>query len=291
MARIVSLHLYPVKSCAGWTLDAAKLGQAGLESEGVGDREWMIVTPAGQFLTQREYPRMALIRTSVQAGSAAAVQTRDGRKALVGAAPGMPALHVPIADFALRSPDRHVTVWNHACAAFDEGDAAAEWLSDFLHAKARLVRFDPAHKRLSNRQRTGAVEAQNRFSDGYPLLTISVASLDKLNARLMEAGREAIPMDRFRPNIVIDDAGPHDEDRVTELRAADYTLRAVKPCPRCPIPSIDQASGARGDNPLDILAQYRGGPDGVLFGQNMITLSGFGTTIAKGDRLDEEWSF
>ncbi len=287
MARIASLHLYPIKSCAGWTLDAATLGQAGLERDGVGDREWMIVTPAGQFLTQREYPRMALIKSSVQD----TVQTGDGRKALVGAAPGMPALHVPIADFALRSPDRHVTVWNHACDAFDEGDVAAEWLSDFLRAKARLVRFDPAHKRLSNRQRTGEVEAQNRFSDGYPLLTISLASLHKLNERLIEAGRVAIPMDRFRPNIVIDDVGPHDEDRVAELRSAAYTLRAVKPCPRCPIPSIDQASGERGDNPLDILAQYRGGPDGVLFGQNMITLSGFGSSIAKGDRLEEEWSF
>lgn len=287
MARIASLHLYPIKSCAGWTLDRALLGQAGLESEGVGDREWMIVTPAGQFLTQREYPRMALIQSSVQT----AVPTEGGCKALVGAAPGMPALHLPIADFALRSPDRHVTVWNHSCDAFDEGDAAAEWLADFLHAKARLVRFDPAHKRLSNRQHTGAAEAQNRFSDGYPLLTVSLASLDKLNQRLMEAGRAAIPMDRFRPNIVIDDVGAHDEDRVTALRAASYTLRAVKPCPRCPIPSINQATGARGDDPLDILARYRGGPDGVMFGQNMITLSGFGTTIAKGDRLEEEWSF
>lgn len=283
MARIASLHLYPIKSCAGWTLDAATLGQAGLESAGVGDREWMIVTPAGDFLTQREYPRMALIRSSID--------TSEGRKALVGAAPGMPALSVPLEDFALRNADRHVKVWNHACDAFDEGDAAAEWLSSFLGARARLVRFDPAHKRLSNRQRTGTVEAQNRFSDGYPLLTISIGSLEKLNERLLEAGRERIPMDRFRPNVVIDDVGPHDEDRVTELRTASYTLRAVKPCPRCPIPSIDQETGVRGDDPLDILAQYRGGPDGVLFGQNMITLSGFGATIAKGDRLEEAWSF
>ena len=303
MARIASLHLYPVKSCAGWTVDRAMLGRAGLESGGVGDREWMIVTPAGQFLTQREYPRMALIRCAVHSAAQTPAQTvlrttahtaahtENGRKALVGAAPGMPALQVPIDSFALRSADRHVTVWNHSCDAFDEGDAAAAWLSDFLHAKARLVRFDPAHKRLSNRQRTGEVEAQSRFSDGYPLLTISTASLDKLNQRLLEAGRAAIPMDRFRPNIVIDDVEPHDEDRVTELRAAAYTLRAVTPCPRCPIPSIDQATGERGDNPLDILSQYRGGPDGVLFGQNMITLAGFGAAISPGDRLEEAWSF
>ena len=303
MARVVSLHLYPIKSCAAWTLDAATLGVAGLESDGIGDREWMIVTPAGQFLTQREYPRMALIRSSVQTwvqtGAATAVPdavqgampSEAGRKALVGAAPGMPDLQVPIDAFALRSADRHVTVWNHACDAFDEGDAAAAWLSDFLHAKARLVRFDPAHKRLSNRQRTGTVEAQNRFSDGYPLLTLSTASLDKLNERLQEAGREAIPINRFRPNIVIDDVGPHDEDRVTELHGASYTLRAVKPCPRCPIPSINQATGERGQDPLDILSQYRGGPEGVLFGQNMITLAGFGARIATGDRLDEEWTF
>ena len=98
-------------------------------------------------------------------------------------------------------------------------------------------------------------------------------------------------MSRFRPNIVIDDVGPHDEDRVTELRGDGFTLGAVKPCPRCPIPSIDPATGERGDDPLDILSQYRGGPDGVLFGQNMITLAGFGAKLKKGAALDEEWSF
>ena len=288
MAHITSLHIYPIKSCAGWTLDSATLGRAGLESngtgsQGIGDREWMIVTPAGDFLTQREYPRMALIRPEVK--------LVDGRRTLVGAALGQSPLSVPLADFALRSADRAVKVWGHSCMAFDEGDEAAAWLSGFLHAKARLVRFDPAHTRLSNRERTGAVDAQNRFSDGYPLLTISVASLDKLNERLQEAGREAIGMERFRPNLVIDDVAPHDEDRVSELRGAGFALRAVKPCPRCPIPSIDPATGERGDNPLDILAQYRGAPDGVMFGQNMITVSGFGSTLTKGAVLDEEWSF
>ena len=283
MAHITSLHIYPIKSCAGWTLDTAILGHAGLESEGIGDREWMIVTPAGDFLTQREHPRMALIGSELK--------TVNGRKALVGAAPGHSSLSIPLEDFALRSADRAVKVWGHHCMAFDEGDEAAAWLSNFLHATARLVRFDPAHTRLSSRQRTGDTEAKNRFSDGYPLLTISVASLEKLNERLMEAGRAAITMNRFRPNIVIDDVGPHDEDRVTELRGDGFTLGAVKPCPRCPIPSIDPATGERGDDPLDILSQYRGGPDGVLFGQNMITLAGFGAKLKKGAALDEEWSF
>ena len=283
MAHIISLHIYTIKSCAGWTLDTATLGQAGLETEGIGDRDWMIVTPAGDFLTQREYPRMALIRSELQ--------TVNGLKSLVGAAPGMPSLEIPLNEFALRSADRAVKLWAHHCMAFDEGDQAAAWLSDFLHATARLVRFDPAHTRLSNRQRTGDAEAKNRFSDGYPLLTISVASLNLLNERLMEAGREAIAMSRFRPNIVIDDVGPHDEDRVDVLRGIDFALRAVKPCPRCPIPSIDPATGERGEDPLDILSQYRGGTDGVLFGQNMITLTGFGARLQKDAVLDEEWSF
>ena len=283
MAHITSLHIYPIKSCAGWTLETATLGHAGLESDSIGDREWMIVSPAGDFLTQREHPRMALIRSELQ--------TANGLKSLVGAAPGMPSLEIPLGEFALRSADRAVKLWAHHCMAFDEGDEAAAWLSDFLHAQARLVRFDPAHTRLSNRQRTGDTDAKNRFSDGYPLLTISVASLDKLNERLMEAGREPITMNRFRPNIVIDDVGPHDEDRVAELRGTGYTLGAVKPCPRCPIPSIDPATGERGDDPLDILSQYRGGPEGVLFGQNMITLTGFGARLTKGAVLDEEWAF
>ena len=311
MAIISQLTIYPVKSCAGLTLTEAVIGLAGLETphrqsdgaQSVADREWMIVTAAGDFLTQREHPRMALIVPSVVSG------------ALRLAAPGMPDLAIPLSDFALRTSGSRVRIWDDNCAAFDEGDVAREWLSDYLHTPARLARFDPVHERWSSQERTGAVRALNRFSDGYPLLIISEASLRQLNERFQQAGREPLPMNRFRPNIVIKGVEAHDEDRFAALRiltdstvrdgtnAAAGTnlakpkatvaveLRPVKACPRCPIPSIDQAAGTRGPDPLDILAQYRGSADGILFGQNAIVVSGFGALLQTGQRLQEEWNF
>lgn len=281
MASIAALHIYPVKSCAGIDLAAASLGRAGLEAHAVGDREWMVVDAgSGQFLTQREAPRMALIAPEIEAGQ------------LVLRAPGMPARAIALGEFALRQPGLAVRVWNHACMAFDEGDEVAGWLSRFLGRELRLARFDPAHKRQSNRERTGNREALNRFSDGYPILLISEASLADLNDRLQEAGREALPMNRFRPNIVLGQVGPFDEDRLVSLSSAGFALTPVKPCPRCPIPSIDQASGMRGPDPLDILGQYRDDPElGVVFGQNVIVARGYGSILTIGQALDLEWNF
>jgi len=280
MAVIASLHIYPVKSCRGIDLDVATLGRAGLESQGAGDREWMVVEGNGRFLTQREAPRMALIAPALEAG------------ALVLRAPGMEALHLPLELPFGQTASVAVLVWNHACRAFDEGDRAAQWLSQYLGRMARLARFDPAHKRASNRERTGGTEALNRFSDGYPMLMVSRASLDDLNNRLQENGREALPMNRFRPNIVIDGVGPFDEDRFVSLTAGVVVLKPVKPCPRCPIPSIDQDTGMRGPDPLDILARYRDDPAlGVIFGQNTIAASGVGTTLRIGQQFETEWNF
>lgn len=281
MARIAALTIYPVKSCAGLALDAATLGAAGLETGGIGDREWMVVDAgSGQFVTQREAPRMALISPAV-----------DGT-ALTLSAPGHGAVQVALGAFALRPADLAVRVWNHACRAFDEGDAAAAWLSDCLGRRVRLARFDPAHRRASNREWTGDIVALNRFSDGYPLLVISEASLADLNGRLVEAGRDALPMNRFRPNIVVDGVEAFDEDRCIAYAGDAWTLKPVKACPRCPIPSIDQATALRGPDPLDILARYRDDPRlGVIFGQNTVVARGTGAAIRVGDTFEPEWNF
>ena len=282
MASIASLNIYPIKSCRGVAISSATLGCAGLESAGVGDREWMVVdADTGMFLTQRQAPRMALIAPALQPD------------VLCVAAPGMPDLHVPIDMSTPGETDIEVTVWNHVCRAFDAGDAAAGWFSKCLGRRLRLVRFDPAHRRLSDREWTGDVEAPNRFSDGYPILLISRASLADLNDRLVEAGREALPMDRFRPNIVVDGVDPYDEDHFDHLHSPGIRLKPVKPCPRCPIPSIDQATAEFGADPLDILAKYRADPrtGGVVFGQNVIVLEGAGATIAVGQQFGAEWNF
>ncbi|CAG1018296.1 partial putative protein YcbX, partial [Burkholderiaceae bacterium] len=224
--RVAALNVYPVKSCAGVALDEALLVETGLEL----DRAWMVVDAQGRFLTQRELPRMALIRPALKTSE------------MVLRAPGMLALHVALD--AVEQPCR-ATVWDDEVAAYDMGELAAQWFSDFLGQASRLVRFDPEQKRLSNRRWTGEIEAENAFSDGYPILVASQASLNELNRRLVAAGHGAVSMARFRPNLVVDGIDEHGEDHLDEMvfDTADgpVRLKLVKPCPRCPIPDIDPA--------------------------------------------------
>ena len=298
MPVIDCLHLYPIKSCAGISLSSATLGHAGLEHRGVGDREWMLVdADSGQFLTQRQAPRMALIQPSLEGDTAPGAEApgMDSMPpdSMAVNAPGQATLRIAIAGAAARTASRPVKLWNHACLAIDEGDEAAAWFSAFLGRALRLVRFDPAHQRASNREWTGEIEALNRFSDGYPILLISRASLADLNDRLAQAGREALPMNRFRPNVVLDGVGPYEEDYLLSLAGAGVELRPVKPCPRCPIPSVEQSTGIVGPDPLDILAQYRNDErtGGVIFGQNIVAVQGRGAALRVGQALTPEWNF
>ena len=268
--RLASLHLYPIKSCAGIDVDEALLVETGLEL----DRAWMLVDERAEFVSQRELPRLALIRPTL------------GRHDLVVRAPGMLALHLALhsAQGATR-----VRVWDDSVAAYDMGDLAAQWFSDFTGTTLRLVRFDPEQKRLSDRQWTGDVEAENAFSDGFPLLVVSRASLDELNRRLEQRGAAPVAMARFRPNLVLDGLDAHGEDFLDELRfetaQGPVRLRLVKPCARCRIPDVDPATGERGDEPGATLAAYRaddrvGGA--VTFGMNAVIVEGIDCALRPG---------
>jgi uncharacterized protein YcbX len=264
---LTGLFIHPVKSCRGLALEAAALTARGLEH----DREWMIVGTDGVFLTQRQLPRLALIETELTAD------------ALHLRAPGHGSIAVPL---ALRTmPRRRVHVWRHDCDALDEGDAAAGWLAGFLGQAMRLVRFDPAHRRLSNAEWTGGLEAENRFSDGYPLLVLSEESLAELNRRI--GAPIPLPLDRFRLNLVIRGAGPHAEDFARTLTAHGVELRLVKPCVRCRITATDQRTAEVGKEPLRTLATYRHDEQlgGVTFGMNAIVVAGAGTTLRRGMSL------
>lgn len=270
MATLDSLHVYPLKSARGIDLDRATLAATGL----AGDRRWMLVSAAGRFLTQREHPQLARVRTAL-----AGTTLRLG-------APGLPDL--ALADDATGHA-RTVQVWNDTCEGIDAGDAAADWASRAIGAPCRLLRFDPRRERLSNRQWTGDVAAPNQFSDGFPLLVANRASLGELNARL---GGTPLPMNRFRPNLVIDGLAPWDEDRIDELRIGAARLRLVKPCTRCIITTIDQESGApTGEEPLRTLRAYRydAALRGILFGVNAIIVTGVGATLAAGAAVEVHW--
>ncbi|HTU68478.1 MAG TPA: MOSC N-terminal beta barrel domain-containing protein [Steroidobacteraceae bacterium] len=268
-ATLTDLYTYPVKSCRGIRRDRARLEPTGLAD----DRHWMLVRPNGRFITQRELPRMALILTSLDA------------EALTLTAPDRAPLSVPRdANVATMQ----VTVWGFDGRGIDCGPVAAEWVSDFLETPLRLVRFDPDAPRVCSPEWTPGATAVTEFSDGFPMLIISRASLAELNMRLPNA----LPMERFRPNLVIDGVDAYDEDRIHELRADGVTIRLVKPCARCAITTTDQQTGERdGVEPLQTLREFRFDRKlrGVLFGQNAIPVAGAGSDLRVGQQFEIVW--
>jgi uncharacterized protein YcbX len=272
-AAIARLYVYPVKSCAGIELREALLTETGFDL----DRAWMVVDEQGDFVSQRELPRMALVRPQIRYSD------------VVLRAPGMLALHLQIDT--VEEPVK-VRVWDDEVQAYDMGAVAAQWFSDFLGRKLRLVRFDPDHRRLANREWTGGAEAPNQFQDGYPLLVASTASLDLLNAKLAAAGHAPVGIERFRPNIVLSGLEAHDEDRLDLIRIAaddgEVQLRPVKPCSRCPIPNIDPATAQSDPAVTDTLQAYRRDPvlDGaVSFAMNTIIVEGVDRTLRVGQAV------
>lgn len=276
---ISALYVHPIKSCAGIGVREALLIETGLEF----DRAWMVVDAYGRFLTQRELPRMALITPTLK------------HTEVVLRAPGMLALHLALD--AVEDPTR-VTVWKDEVAAYDMGDLAAQWFTDFLGQKCRLARFDPEQKRLSNKQWTGDIDAENAFSDGYPVLVTSDASLADLNQRLAQRGAKPVEMNRFRPNIVLSGLDAYGEDHLDEIRfdtpEGEIVLKLVKPCSRCTIPSVDPATGEQGHEPGDTLGTYRADArlDGAItFAMNAVIVKGIECGLRVGQTGTASYRF
>ncbi|HEX6362561.1 MAG TPA: MOSC N-terminal beta barrel domain-containing protein [Albitalea sp.] len=277
--RLAALHAYPVKSCAGVALERALLVETGIEF----DRHWMLVDADRRFVTQRELPRMALVRPALRHAD------------MVLRAPGMLALHVALD--AVESACR-VRVWKDEVGAYDMGDLAAQWFSDFLGRPLRLVRFDPEQKRLSNARWTGGIAAENAFSDGYPLLVVSQSSLDELNRRLAGAGAPAATLERLRPNLVLEGLDAHGEDAIDELAfdtpQGAVRLKMAKPCARCAIPDVDPRTGETGHAVGDALAAYRADArlDGAItFGMYAVIAEGLERELAVGMAGGATWRF
>jgi MOSC domain-containing protein len=261
-ARIASLHVYPVKGCRGIALDFVTVATTGFVTDGVGDREWMVTDRMGRFITQRELPRLALIETAVVGG------------ALTLSVPHVAPLVVP--NDSADGTVREVVVWSSEVRGIDMGDAAADWLSAWLAADVRLVRFDASVQRACNPEFAGDSGAHTFFSDGYPILVIGEASLTDLNARLEARGQPSLPMNRFRPNIVLQGLPPYEEDHLETIVVGDVVLRCVKPCARCQVTTTDQDSARVGLEPLRTLGEYRMNEriGGATFGMNAIVIAG-----------------
>lgn len=253
MAVLSGIYTYPIKSCAALRHESAALDDCGLPY----DRRWMIIDGDGLFITQRDLPALALIQPGFEPDD------------LTLSAPGMPLMRVPLAYAGQAA--RRVTVWRDVCDAWDEGDTLAEWLSDYLRVEARLARMNPAFVRRVD-PHYAPQPARTAFSDGFPLLIVSEASLDDLNRRLLERGRQPVLMSRFRPNLVVSDCAPYAEDDWRTVTIGGVTLDIVKPCARCVTTTIDQATGRAPDpaEPLATLNIYRKMNGKVYFAQNAI---------------------
>jgi uncharacterized protein YcbX len=261
-ATLAGIWIHPVKSAAGIACETAVLGPRGLAH----DREWMIVDPDGRFLTQRDEARLALLATAIEGGCLKLANPQ-------GPGPSVALDHGGEA--------REVIVWRSQCAAFDAGKEAAQFLSEWLGRPLRLVRFDARRARLANHDWTGGRDVPTAFSDGYPLLVLSQASIDDLSARI---GRR-LPVERFRPNLLLDGVAPYAEDQATTLATGEVRLALTKACTRCVITTVDPQRGVRdGEEPLATLKTYRHDRAlrGVVFGRNAYALEGDGATLQRG---------
>lgn len=261
MIEVSGLTVYPVKSCAGLDAHSMRLDRFGP----VGDRRWMLVDADNRFMSQRELAAMALIHASPEDTGLRLTHQQD-------------SLHVslPAAD----APNRLVSVWSDSVRAQDGGEPAASWLSDILGQACRLVYMgDDCYRRVDGiYAREGETVS---FADGFPLLLISQASLDDLNGRLSKP----VPMNRFRPNLVVTGCEAYAEDSWCRIRIGDVEFDMAKACARCAMPSIDQDSGHKDSEILRVLAGYRRREDRqTYFGQNLLYTGG--GDIALGQQLE-----
>lgn len=247
---ISELAIYPVKSMRQIQLQKSSLQFGGLKH----DRRWMVVDTNGVMIVQRKVARLCLIQPELL--------NPEVDCSLMLSAPDMPVIKIDVPDGKIKCKAK---VWEDECNAYDGGDEIANWLSQFLDLECRLVYF-PDNEIRTVDQEYAQPKDHTAFSDGFPILLTSQASLDDLNSRM----DEAIPMARFRPNVVVSGCEAFAEDEWQQLKVGDITLRIVKPCSRCVIPSIDIATAERTKEPTMTLISYRKHDNKIFFGQNVV---------------------
>ena len=264
MPILSALYLYPIKSCGGIGVTEWEVDAFGFRF----DRRWMLVTPQGHFLTQRELPALALVGAAIAPPH------------LRVTAPGAPELLTALAPQGGRPVATEV--WGDPLRAVAPDPKADEWFSNYLGREVVLVYIPDTAVREVDRN-YAPDGARTGFADGFPFLLLGEASLDDLNARLATP----LPMNRFRPNLVVSGSAPFAEDGWRRIRIGGISLQVVKPCARCVVTTTDQATGRRdGDEPLRTLATFRRQDDKVMFGQNVVH---YGTgRLRRGDQIEFE---
>lgn len=250
MIKIKSIHIYPIKSLAGIELTESRVQRRGLEH----DRRWMLIDENGRFISQRENPKLALLQPSIKE-NLMFIQDRTGYMTPLG--------------FEMSEPEHEaieVSIWDDVCMAKPLDLKINQWFSKFMGKPVRLVYMHEGSTRIADQRYAPKKDDIVSFADGYPILVIGQASLDLLSEKV---GTE-VPMNRFRPNIVIDGLQPNEEDTLAEVTIGNLKLFGVKPCARCIMTTIDQESAEKGKEPLSTLASYRKVGNKTLFGENFI---------------------
>jgi len=268
--HLASLHIYPVKSLRGLSVESAEIDALGA----VDDRRFMVTDAEGRFATQRTMAKMARIWAFIE-GAELVLRSEGFGEVRIGHPPDPRAALVP------------VTVWKSEVQAEDCGAEPSAWLSRVIGAPCKLVRIGPACVRPVQKAAAEPGDLVS-FADAAPLLVTNTGSLADLNDRILEAGGEAVPMDRFRPNIVVAGAEPFAEDQWKRIRIGGVVLRSAGPCARCIVTTTDQETGIRGHEPLRTLATFRRNsqdPTYVNFGQNLVNESKVGI-LRVGDSVE-----
>jgi uncharacterized protein len=274
---VSELYVYPLKSCQGIELQQAQVATKGF----LWDREMMLVSGSGKFITQRQFPQLAKVKVEIIESN---INLRIEDETLT------PITFTP----TLTGNLIEVEIWRDRLLAIDQGDAVAQWFQQLLNLEpnkvCRLVRQSPEHLRLLESKYASNQEKSLTFADNYPIMLTASASLIELNQRIVEIhqqAKQAIPMNRFRPNIVVETTEPFVEDTWSVIQIGEIRFTVVKPCSRCIITTIDQQQGAKNQlkEPLNTLGTFRQlSEQGVMFGENMIPQNE--GTIKVGDRLE-----
>ncbi|KAL3873398.1 hypothetical protein ACJMK2_036526 [Sinanodonta woodiana] len=251
VGKVVDVFLYPIKSCKAIQLKTARCTFVGLYSDGLYDRHWMITQANGDFITQRQHPKMALIATS-----------SHGDKLCLDA-PGMETLTLPSNPPVDPSKIRSCRVWNDRVEVLDCGDYAGAWVSQYLDTEGLRIAFSAScmpkrditleHKPWGNQGLPGDITA---FTDFCSFMFMTTSSIDALNNQL----KEPITVENFRPNLLIENSIPFDEDEWDEIKIGDKVVyRCLEPCTRCLLTTINQRTGIRSpeQEPLATLKKFR----------------------------------
>ena len=274
--EVTGLHIYPVKSLRGIALPSAELTPLGLRH----DRAWMLVNSKGGFVSQRQFPKMATIDTALS----------DSGLELSCAT--MTPITVPL-EYAGPGQQLQARIWRDDCEVLDEGDLVADWLSTALDQPVRLVRMAAAFTRPQSKPERMGADTATQFADAAPLLVANEASLAELNSHLENRGLERVPMNRFRPNIIVRGIPAFAEHGMAHLTHHNFSLQLRDPCERCIMTTIDQSKGVKHPdmepfNTLATLNWMQDKPNAPAFGENATLTTGAGQFITLGDSLEAE---